>query len=398
MGCSRSVLTDTIVSKNMITPEFTSSVEIIENENFQKIRTIGKGNYGEIFLIRSKKTGREYALKAIIINNMTKKKVPNLMREVDNLKKLNHPNIISFKCAFTSNIKAELLNIMTEYADNGDLNRKLEENRKEKKYFKENQLLDWLIQISLALKYIHKQNIIHRDIKPSNIFLMKNNTVKLGDFGISKNIEIFHKTNTFIGTPAYLAPEIILNKGYSLEADIFSLGTTFCHLMALELPFEGGNIDDIYKNILERKKNKKILNKEKNNYIQNILDNYSKEFLDLIDELMSQNPKNRPTAEQILEKDIIKKRMNLYLKENNFNSKDVENFIQNYEQNEIKEDFEEEKNKTNLQIIITENDNNNEDLNKTQDVTPLKNNKVKYDFQRQMSLIHNNLLKKKTFM
>ena len=128
------------------------------------------------------------------------------------------------------------------------------------------------------------------------------------------------------------------------------------------------------------------------------MDNYSKEFLDLIDELMSQNPKNRPTAEQILEKDIIKKRMNLYLKENNFNSKDVENFIQNYEQNEIKEDFEEEKNKTNLQIIITENDNNNEDLNKTQDVTPLKNNKVKYDFQRQMSLIHNNLLKKKTFM
>ena len=396
MGCTRSVLTDTIVPKKVILPEFNSSDEIMENENFQKIRSIGKGNYAEIFLIRSKKTGREYALKAIIIDNMNIKMVSNIMREVDNLKILDHPNIISFKCAFTSNIKTELLNIMTEYADNGDLNRKLEENRKEKKYFEENQLLDWLIQISLALKYIHNQNIIHRDIKPSNIFLMKNNTIKLGDFGISKNIEIFKRTKTIIGTPLYLAPEIILNKGYSSEADIYSLGTTFCHLMTLELPFEDNNIEDVFKNILERKKNKKILNKEKNNYIQNILDNYSKEFWDLIDELMSPDPRKRPTAAQILEKDIIKKRMNLYLKENNFNAQEVEDSIQNYKKNEIKEDFEEEKN-NDLQVIITGNDNNNEDLNKTQDVTPLKNNKVKYDFQRQMSFIHNSLLQKKTF-
>lgn len=142
MGCTRSVLTDTIVPKKVILPEFNSSDEIMENENFQKIRSIGKGNYAEIFLIRSKKTGREYALKAIIIDNMNIKMVSNIMREVDNLKILDHPNIISFKCAFTSNIKTELLNIMTEYADNGDLNRKLEENRKEKKYFEENQLLD----------------------------------------------------------------------------------------------------------------------------------------------------------------------------------------------------------------------------------------------------------------
>ena len=316
MGCCDNIVTDTIVAPNEI---------------FQNIKEIGEGNNANVFLIQSKKTQKEYALKVIKIKNLKESILDIIKREVYNLKKLNHPNIISFKCAFESNIKTPLLNIITEYADNGDLEQKLKINHKEEKYFEENELLDWFIQICLALKYIHGMKIIHRDIKPSNIFLMKNNTIKIGDFGLSKNISIFGKTRTIIGTPLYMAPEITDKKFHSFEADIWSLGVTFCHLMSLEFPFEGRDPEDIYKNISQKKLNRKILNKEQTYYKQEILDKYSKEFLDLIDELMSLDPEKRPSAEQILEKKIISERMNLCLKENNFDYTKAENSIQNYE-------------------------------------------------------------------
>ena len=292
--------------------------------------------------------------------------------EVDNLKILDHPNIISFKCAFESNIKKPLLNIIWEYADNDDLEKRL---KKQKEYFEENQLLDWLMQSCLALNYVHKNNILHRDIKPANIFLMKNNTIKLGDFGLSKKSEL-KRTYTMVGSPLYLAPEIINKKAYTSKVDIWSLGVTFCHLMTLEFPFEGETIEKLYDNIINMNKNKKILNKEKNYYKKEIVDKYSKEFLNLIDELMSYDPEKRPTTEQILEKNIINERMKSYLKENNYNSNEVENKIKNYKQKEeeekIKDNFEENNNKLNIIIEEMKEKEEIENIVQTMDVTPKK--------------------------
>ena len=387
MGCCGDVVENTIVSSNEI---------------FRKIKKIGKGNYGEIFLIQSNKTQKEYALKVMKTKNTEQELLDIMKREYENLKKLNHPNIISFKCAFESNIKTPLLNIITEYADNGDLEEKLKINLKKKKYFEESELLDWFVQICLALKYMHKNNVIHRDIKPSNIFLMKNNTIKIGDFGISKDISIFHKTRTIIGTPFYIAPEIIQKIPYSFEADIWSLGVTFCHLMSLEFPFDGDEPEEIYENILDLKKSKKILNEERTNYKQEILDKYSKDFLGLIDELMSIEPEKRPSAEQILEKEIVNERMSLCLKKYNYDNSKAENDIQNYEKkqtnDDLKDNFEIKTsgNKKN-EIIIEENENENNDnnekiiANKENEIN--KKEKANYDFLRQLTCIHQSLYK-----
>ena len=402
MGCGNA-LTNTIIPTDMINPDHMKKSQIIEkNESFNKIRRIGKGSYGEVFLIKSNKTQKEYALKAIKIKGVNQNILERIMIEVDNLKSLDHPNIISFKCAFESNIKVPLLNIITEYADNGDLEEKLKLHSNQKKYFEENELLDWIIQNCLALQYLHGKDIIHRDIKPSNIFLMKNNTIKLGDFGISKNISIFHETRTMIGSPLYIAPEIIRNENYSFKADIWSLGVTFCHLMTLDFPFEGD--DDpkiIYDNILKMNLNKKIFDKEKNNYKEEILNKYSKEFIDLIKELMSLDPKKRPNINQILEKDIIKKRMDSCLKDNNFDLNDVENKIQNYEKKEneetIKDDFDDKNKKNEDMNIVIEEKNENKIKNDKMIVTMNKiNAKKNYDLLRQMSLIHKNLNRAKT--
>ena len=209
---------------------------LVLNEVLKKIKTLGEGSFGEVYLIKSQKTQLEFALKKIQIKN-TKYDIKRIMEEVNILKELDHPNIISFKGAFKSN-DDKFLNIITEYVSQGDFEKNVETNYKDKKYFEEKDILNWLFQVCLAILYIHEKSIIHRDIKPSNIFLMENNIIKLGDFGTSKNISPCHRTETLAGSPLYSAPELIKqldiiennkegnikNLSYSYEVDIWSLG------------------------------------------------------------------------------------------------------------------------------------------------------------------------------
>ena len=371
---------------------------IIINEILKKIKTIGEGAFGEVYLIKSQKTQLEFALKKVQLKN-TKLKIKRILEEVNILKELDHPNIISFKGAFNSN-DDKYLNIITEYVPQGDLEKKIETNYKDKKYFEEKDILNWLFQVCLAILYLHENSIIHRDIKPSNIFLMENNIIKLGDFGTSKNISPWHRTKTLAGSPLYSAPELlkeleaiknneednIIDLSYSYEVDIWSLGVTFCHIMSLEKPFDKNK--DIIKNI----KSNKIFNKEKNCYIDKIVEKYSKEFLDLIDEMMTYEPSKRPSIEDILEKDIIKKRMDLYLKENDFNKDEATKAINNYNEKFGSIEKEEESSLFKNDKI----DDNFDILNTSSASCPLKEEKKKYEFSRQLSIIHDYLYKAKT--
>ena len=213
-------------------------IPVIENgkqtENIKKIKSLGKGKFGEVFLIKSNLDKKKSVLKEIPIEN---KNIDLIMNEGDNLKKLDHPNLILYKSVFISKNK---LNIITEYAENGDLNNELLKHKEQKKYFEENQLLNWLMQICLSLKYIHEKRIVHSDLKPTNIFLTKKNNIKLGDFGIFKRIENFEEEKL------YGAPELIKKNEYTTKTDIWSLGVIFCHLVNLVYPFEGKDKDEIY--------------------------------------------------------------------------------------------------------------------------------------------------------
>jgi NIMA (never in mitosis gene a)-related kinase len=371
---------------------------LVINEILKKIKTLGEGSFGEVYLIKSQKTQLEYALKKVQLKN-TKLKIKRILGEVNILKQMDHPNIISFKGAFKSN-DDKYLNIITEYVPQGDLEKKIETNYKDKKYFEEKDILNWLFQVCLAIQYLHENSIIHRDIKPSNIFLMENNIIKLGDFGTSKKIWPLNYTKTLAGSPLYSAPEVlkeveaienndednITYLTYSFEVDIWSLGVTFCHIMSLEKPF------DKDKDIINNIKSNKIFNKEKNCYIDKIVEKYSKEFLDLIDEMMTYEPSKRPSIEKILEKDIIKKRMNLYLKENKFNKDETIKEINNYTKKFRNIEKEEESNLFKDDKI----DDNFDNLNTSSATCPLKEEKKKYDLARQLSIIHDYLQKSKT--
>jgi len=124
------------------------------------------------------------------------------------------------------------------------LGKKIEEARVTNVHFNENQILDWFTQICLALKHVHDRKIIHRDLKTTNIFLTKENTIKLGDFGIATVLNnTFANAKTIIGSPYYLSPEIVDNKPYNMKTDIWSLGVILYELCALTPPFNGNNLN-----------------------------------------------------------------------------------------------------------------------------------------------------------
>ncbi len=127
------------------------------------------------------------------------------------------------------------------YLIGGDLSKKIADAKG--KPISESNILNWFTQILLAMKHVHDRKIIHRDLKCQNIFLTTSGIVKLGDFGIARVLNNTHaNAKTMVGTPYYLAPELVQNKPYSFEADLWSLGVILYELCALKPPFNANSI------------------------------------------------------------------------------------------------------------------------------------------------------------
>ena len=387
MGCTESLccsFEDKFIKPNLNIIIIDSDIEEenlkLTSQTYQKIKSLGKGSYGQVFLIKSLETQKEYALKETIITKEKEVFLYFTMNEINILSKLKNPFIISLKCAFKTQLNKDMekLDIIMEYVDNGDLNKLLIDNKYDEVYFEEKRILNWLFQVCLALIYLQKNDVIHRDIKPSNIFLMADDSIKLGDFGISKKVSKSSDVKLFIGTPRYTSPEIINKKDFSFKTDIWSLGVSFLELISLRIPFLGYENEEIYKNILDRNINTKILNKEKNGFNNSITKRYSKKLLDLINEMISINPEDRPNAKDILNRDIIKERMELYLKENNFDENEA---IKNIDiiKNEIKD----------KETFLKDNDKNINEKERKQNIKIIKDLKCKKEFLKKMLIIDN---------
>jgi NIMA (never in mitosis gene a)-related kinase len=170
------------------------------------------------------------------------------------------------------------------------LKQRITEQKKKGKYFQQNQILDWLCQICLAIKHIHDRKILHRDLKSQNVFLTSSNIIKLGDFGVAKCLDYtLQKAETYIGTPYYLSPEIIRGETYSFKSDIWSIGILLYEMITLKMPFEGESIGDL---------NRKI---EKGNY-KSIPADYDQNMRKLLTLMLSVEESKRPTIHEILSK------------------------------------------------------------------------------------------------
>lgn len=156
------------------------------------------------------------------------------------LKKLDHPNIVSYKA---SQIDKGILIIIMEFCEHGDLAYHIQKRKKKKEQFEEIEIMNWFVQLCLSLDSIHAKKILHRDLKSQNVFLTKDNTVKLGDFGISKVLETTQDhAMTVQGTPYYMSPEVCQNQPYTYQSDIWALGCILYELCSLKHAFHSDNL------------------------------------------------------------------------------------------------------------------------------------------------------------
>ena len=176
-----------------------------------------------------------------------------------------------------------------EYADGGDLASKIHDVKEAGETLSEEEIIDIFQQIWDGMKYWHDRKIVHRDIKSQNIFLTSKGEAKIGDFGIAKILEHTQDNlQTLVGTPWYLSPEIIENKGYNLKSDIYSLGVMLYEMWALKHPYKAESIHALALQIVMGK-------------YEPLPTTYSKPLRYLVDNLLSKEPETRMNIDQIIE-------------------------------------------------------------------------------------------------
>ena len=289
-------------------------------DDFEIIRTLGQGAFSTVYLVTRKKNNKQYALKIIKMEKLSKIEQENSVNEIRILSSIVHPNIISYKESFW-NGKNKTLNIITEYCDDGDLEIKINKMKRNKIRFTEKLIWNYAIQILLGLKALHDKGIIHRDLKSANVFLSKlKNKCKIGDLNTGKVIKKNknnNKSNYQIGTPSYFSPEI-WNKGeVSYQSDIWALGCIIYEMCCLRMPFKGKTMMELKDNICKGK-------------IEKINSRYSKELWEFIKSLLIIDPEKRPNCDSILQSKILKDKLNnmpelnfLYNKTNNFKDEEL---------------------------------------------------------------------------
>ncbi|XP_073661825.1 serine/threonine-protein kinase Nek1 isoform X16 [Tursiops truncatus] len=265
-------------------------------EKYVRVQKIGEGSFGKAILVKSIEDGRQYVIKEINISSMSSKEREESRREVAVLANMKHPNIVQYRESFEENGS---LYIVMDYCEGGDLFKRI--NAQKGILFQEDQILDWFVQICLALKHVHDRKILHRDIKSQNIFLTKDGTIQLGDFGIARVLNsTVELVRTCIGTPYYLSPEICENKPYNNKSDIWALGCVLYEMCTLKHAFEAGNMKNLVLKIISGS-------------FPPVSLHYSYDLRSLLSQLFKRNPRDRPSVNSILEKGFIAKRIEKFL-------------------------------------------------------------------------------------
>ena len=232
------VQTTRIIEKSKVsrgTPSPTKKEEkpkaqdVAELKDYQLGDCLGKGAFGSVYRALNWGTGETVAVKQIKLADLPKSELRVIMLEIDLLKNLDHPNIVKYH-GFVKT--PETLNIILEYCENGSLH----SISKNFGRFPENLVGLYMSQVLHGLLYLHEQGVIHRDIKGANILTTKQGLVKLADFGVASKTTGLHESSV-VGTPYWMAPEVIELSGATTASDIWSLGCTVIELLDGKPPY-----------------------------------------------------------------------------------------------------------------------------------------------------------------
>nr|GMD89533.1 CBL-interacting serine/threonine-protein kinase 23 [Ipomoea batatas] len=254
-------------------------------------RTLGEGSFAKVKFARNLETEENVAIKILDKEKLLKHKmVGQIKREISTMKLIRHPNVIRMFEVMASKSK---IYIVMEFVTGGELFDKIASKGR----LKEDEARKYFQQLINAVDYCHSRGVFHRDLKPENLLLDANGVLKVSDFGLSalpQQVREDGLLHTTCGTPNYVAPEVINNKGYDgAKADLWSCGVILYVLMAGYLPFEDSNLVALYKKIF------------KADFACPPW--FSSSAKKLIKRILDPNPQTRITIAEVIENDWFKK-------------------------------------------------------------------------------------------
>lgn len=223
----------------------SSKVKLMKLSDYEIGETLGTGSFGRVRISKNKKTNEYVAMKIMKkVEILKSKQADHIANEIKILSMIDHPFVIKFD-GFTQDEK--YLYLALELINGGELFTYLRGVGR----FPVDQARVYIAQIVSIFEYLHSKNIIYRDLKPENILIHKSGYLKLTDFGFAKIVE--GRTYTLCGTPEYLAPEIILNKGHGKPVDWWTCGILLYEMIAGIDPFSDDDPMMVYQKILKGK-------------------------------------------------------------------------------------------------------------------------------------------------
>jgi NIMA (never in mitosis gene a)-related kinase len=270
-------------------------------DQYEVVRPIGSGSFGQVYLVLHTAEQRYYVMKEVAsFATMDVKQRESTEQEVNLLHALRHPNIVGYRDSIVND--AGHLAIYMEYCEQGDMYLYLQDAKKTGKMPGEVRLLEWFVQIVLALQALHIRKILHRDLKTQNIFLTGSRVqhafaLKLGDLGVAKVLSsTCDLAMTQIGTPFYMSPELFNNKPYGYKSDVWGLGCVLYEVINGQRPFDAQSINGLAFKVMQGR------------YMP-VTSSCTEETKLLIKSLLSTNSAHRPTLQEILHTPTIRRRI-----------------------------------------------------------------------------------------